>query len=435
MRVAMFTNTYAPVVGGLERSLLSFADAFRQRGHDVLIVAPTFAHTPPEEPGVLRVPALHHVTRHDFSMTWPLPPHLQRRLQQFKPDLLHAHHPFLLGNTALRMSRLWQRPLLFTHHIFFEQYAHYLKPMRLDMAQRFLVALATGYENLCDHVIAPSESIAAHLRVCGVTTPITVVPTGILVRRFAAGEGAACRRAAGIPSEAFVVGHVGRLAPEKNLGFLGKALAGFLQLQPEAHAILVGDGASKSALQETFMRAGVARRVHFLGVLPEQALVDAYHAMDVFAFASKSETQGIVLVEAMATGRPVVALEASGVREVVQEGINGRLLMAELVPAFIEALTWIQRCLPAQRTALQEAARRTAARFSVERCASRALAVYRQVCAHPRQGTRQDTARWRRLVQRWQTEARLAATMTRAARAAFAFSASTAGSQSSVPGP
>jgi 1,2-diacylglycerol 3-alpha-glucosyltransferase len=132
--------------------------------------------------------------------------------------------------------------------------------------------------------------------------------------------------AMGIPKDAVVVGYVGRLAQEKNLGFLARAVAGFLESAPEAYALIVGDGPSREATKNIFWDGRVADRVKFAGTLQSSSLVDAYDAMNVFAFASQCETQGLVLAEAMAAGLPVVALDGPGVREVVQDGKNGRLL-------------------------------------------------------------------------------------------------------------
>ncbi len=377
MRILMFTNTYTPVTGGLERSILSFRAEFRRRGHKVLVVAPSFADMPERESDVIRIPSIRHVTRHDFSLSLPVPPHTIREVIAFRPEIVHAHHPFILGDTALRVARRCRIPLVFTHHILFEQYTHYL-PVPLPGAAQFLVGLATGYANLSDQVFAPSESLAGHLRACGVTAPIAVVPTGVPVERFTRGDGQATRQALGIPGDAFVVGHVGRLAREKNLLFLGRALAQFLRGEPAAHVVLAGQGPLAEPVEHLFYQAGVGARLHRLGVLAPRQLINAYHAMDVFAFASHSETQGIVLVEAMAAGAPVVAIDAPGVREVVRDGVNGRLLARQHLDRYVEALRWISRRSTAERRRLRAAAIDTAGEFSTARCADRALHAYRE---------------------------------------------------------
>lgn len=176
------------------------------------------------------------------------------------------------------------------------------------------------------------------LRRRGVHVPIHVVPTGVRLDEFASGSGDAFRAIMGIPDEAFLVGHVGRLAQEKNLGFLARALERFLREVPSAHAIIVGGGPSLDNLRRDLAGLQSGRRVHFSGVLHGPFLVSAYKAMDALAFASLSETQGMVLVEAMAAGVPVIALAAPGADEVVRDGENGCLLAENDEAGFADAL-------------------------------------------------------------------------------------------------
>jgi glycosyltransferase involved in cell wall biosynthesis len=375
MNILMLSNTYLPHVGGVARSVEAFSREYRARGHRVLIVAPAFNGTRGDGADVIRVPAIQKFNGSDFSVRLPIPGFLMATLQDFRPDIVHSHHPFLLGDTALRIAAAFNVPLVFQHHTMYEQYTHYV-PGDSPALKRFVIDLSTGYASLCDQVFAPSESVAAVLRNRGVETPISVVPTGVDTGRFVRGDGASIRAEQGIPPDAFVVGHVGRLAPEKNLPFLAEAVARFLDKHVQARFLLVGDGPSVEEVRRIFTRHGLLNRLHLAGVLEGQALVHAYHAMDVFAFASRSETQGIVLVEAMAAGRPVVGLDAPGVREVIQDWYNGRLLYGQRADEFAAALDWVAERDEARRTPLREAALQTADRFAMPRCAERALSLY-----------------------------------------------------------
>lgn len=375
MNIVMLTNTYVPHVGGVARSVAAFAAEYRRRGHRVLVVAPEFDNQPADETGVLRIPAIQHFNGSDFSAVLPLSGLLTEELDAFQPDLIHAHHPYLLGMTALRIARYRELPLVFTHHTLYEQYTHYV-PVDSPAFRRFVIELATRYANLCDRVFAPSQSIEALLRQRGVTAPVSVVPTGVDTTRFVRGDGAGFRHSLGIPENAFLVGHLGRLAPEKNLEFLTRAVARFLGAEPRARFLLVGMGPSEPTIRAVFEGDGLGDRLHVAGILRPPELMDAYHAMDVFAFASKSETQGMVLTEAMAAGVPVVGLDAPGVREVVRDRHNGRLLSEETVEAFAGALQWVT-ALPADRwRQLRQGARETAEAFSMTHSADEALACY-----------------------------------------------------------
>ncbi len=380
MNILTMSNTFTPHVGGVARSLERFCAEFRALGHRDLVVAPTFEDMPEHEVDVVRIPAIQHFNGSDFSVRLPIPALLFPQLEKFKPDIVHAHHPFLLGDTALRIAALHQIPHVFTHHTLYEQYTHYV-PGDSEALKRFVIELSTGYANLCDGVIAPSESIAALLQKRGVTTPVTVIPTGVGHAWFVPQDGMALRENLGIPKEAFLLGHVGRLAPEKNLGFLTDAVIHFIQQHKTAHFLVAGTGPSESAMRDRFEKTGLADRYHQIGQVALETLVRAYNAMDVFVFASQSETQGMVLTEAMAAGSPVVAVDASGVREVVEDGVNGRLLSEEAVEPFSSAITWLFGLSPAKRRALQAAARETADRFSITRSTDRVLKLYADLIA------------------------------------------------------
>jgi glycosyltransferase involved in cell wall biosynthesis len=160
---------------------------------------------------------------------------------------------------------------------------------------------------------------------------------------------------------------LGRLAPEKNLEFLAEVLTTFLKTERRAHFLVVGRGPSERAIQKIFSGKGMADRLHSIGILDNPLLASAYRAMDVFAFASKSETQGMVLTEAMAAGVPVVALDAPGAREVVEDHHNGRLLHSETLEEFSSALQWVASLPPEQMQLLKQGAKGTATAFSMER--------------------------------------------------------------------
>jgi 1,2-diacylglycerol 3-alpha-glucosyltransferase len=412
MNILMVTNTYTPHVGGVARSVATFAEEYRRRGHRVLIVAPVFAALPAQEQDVIRVPAVQNFNGSDFSAVLLPPRNLAEAVDAFRPDLVHSHHPFLLGTTALRLARSRGLPLVFTHHTLYERYTHYV-PGDSPALKRFVVRLSTNYANLCATVFAPSESIRALLRERGVTTPIVVVPTGSRLEQYR-GDGGSFRDAVGIPRNATVVGHVGRLAEEKNLGFLARSMASFLATAPEAYALIVGDGPSRKAMEEIFRNAGVDR-VHFSGVLQSSHLASAYNAMDVFAFSSLSETQGLVLVEAMAAGVPVVALDAPGAREVVRDKVNGRLLPSADEAAFRDALEWVVSRSASERSALRRAIRRTAEAFSHQTTAEQALNTYQALIRHPISLSMNDEDAWGRTIRRLRAEWDIAAAAMTAA--------------------
>ncbi len=375
MNILMVTNTFTPHVGGVAKSVAAFTEAYRRLGHRVLVIAPVFENMPENETDVIRVPAIQNFNGSDFSVRLPIPGYVSASLDEFRPDIVHSHHPFLLGHAALLVAASFDVPLVFTHHTMHEQYTHYV-PLDSLQLKRFVVQLATGYANLSDRVIAPSQSIAEILRGRGVETAIEVISTGVDAQRMSQGNGSTIRKRMNIPPGAQVIGHTGRLAPEKNLHFLAEAVAEFIDCHPKTHFLVVGEGPSRNEIEFVFKKASVDSNLHFTGNLKGQDLVDSYHVMDLFAFASKSETQGMVLVEAMAAGVPVVALDAPGARDVITHNKNGWLIDSEDLAAFVSALKQASLLSEEEEEKLQLALKQTVEEFSMNRSAERALALY-----------------------------------------------------------
>lgn len=377
MKIAMFTNTYLPHVGGVAKSVKTLEDECRKLGHEVRVVAPEFADAE-ESPHVLRVPAIQNFNGSDFAVRLPAPAMIRDFMDEFQPDVIHSHHPFLLGDTALRQAWRMGIPVIFTHHTLYEQYTHYV-PFDSPTLKQMAIQLATEYCNLCSEVIAPSESIRDLLVERGVTVPIAPIPTGVDTKFFGAGDGRRFRSERGMPENALVIGHVGRLAPEKNLRFLAESVGIFLKADPDAAFLVVGEGAEGDEILKIAGEQGVESRVYRAGQLTGPHLADAYAAMGIFVFASQSETQGMVLAEAMAAGKPVVALDGPGVREILLDGTNGTLLRGKAtVEEFADAL----RALAgdgAEMRRRSDQARSTAAAFDQRHCARQVVDLYERV--------------------------------------------------------
>jgi glycosyltransferase involved in cell wall biosynthesis len=422
MNIVMMTNTYTPHVGGVANSVAAFAEGYRRRGHRVLVVAPVFPDMPTDEPDVIRIPAWQNFNGSDFSVVLPVPTGLDEALDGFAPDIIHAHHPFLIGSTALRVAAERRVPLVFTHHTLYECYTHYV-PGDSPALKRFVMALSTHFANSCDQVFAPSQSVAALIRDRGVTTPIRVVPTGVDVNAFARGDGAGFRHQTGIPAAARVIGHVGRLAEEKNLGYLAEAMIAACRDDAAVRCLVVGDGAAAEAVDRRFENAGLAERLIRPGAMTLPRLADAYAAMDAFAFASLTETQGMVVAEAMAAGLPVVALDAPGVREVVDHR-NGRLLPTDSeAEAMGAALVALLNQPSAEAERMGSAVAATARAFAMERSVATALAHYQGVIAEhgPASGARRAARdRWQESLRGIQAEWAVIRGLARAAGKAIA---------------
>lgn len=381
MNILMMSNTYSPHVGGVARSIDAFSNEYRRRGHNVVIIAPTFKNIGKNEQDIVRIPAIQNFNGSDFSVALPIPGIISSTVKDFKPDVIHSHHPFLIGSSALRVAHTHEIPLVFTHHTKYEEYTHYV-PGDSKLLQQFVINLSTNYANLCDLVFTPSDSIRELIIKRGVNANIVTLPTGVDTRKYENANGAMFRQALGISEDTFVIGHLGRLAKEKNLEFLSETIIKFLLESPLSENccfLLVGTGPMKKSLIEKFNSKGLSDHIFTAGLLNSNDVVNAYSAMDLFAFSSKSETQGMVITEAMAAGTPVVAIDAPGVREVVKDNINGKLLRNTDSDEFCAAIEAMVNLTREDKLLFSREARNTADEFSLMHSADKAISCFEEL--------------------------------------------------------
>jgi len=335
VNIAFFTNNYRPFVGGVPIAIDNLAGALKRRGHKVHIYAPDYGNDV-DETGVFRTLSIQNFNDSQFALPIPLALDTYLTFNDTNAEIVHVHHPFLLGISGLNAARSEKLPCVFTYHTQYERYAHYL-PWDQEMVTEMAVNIATRFANSCDAVIAPSTDMEKTLRERGVDVPIRVIPTGVDLQRFRGGDRATMRERLGIPEAARVLLFVSRLAKEKNVALLIEAFAKLQEQRGDTHLLVVGDGDEKGSLKEQAQQLGLQDLVHFTGTLSGEELISAYKGSDLFVFASTSETQGMVVLEAMAAGLPVVAVDAPGVRDVVENGVNGFMVRDSDAESFARA--------------------------------------------------------------------------------------------------
>jgi glycosyltransferase involved in cell wall biosynthesis len=214
--------------------------------------------------------------------------------------------------------------LVFTYHTLYEQYAHYL-PLISPLAAKIGEARSYAFANQADLVIAPTSGVRARLLANGVTAPVEVIPTGVEPPDTPEEPRPIVRRRLGLPEKSPILLYVGRLAREKNVGMLLQALYAAVQVAPEVILLLVGEGDEERSLRRLADRLNLAGRVRFVGPVSHQAVGHWYRAADLFVFPSVSETQGLVVLEAMAHGLPVLAVRSIGTSDFIEDGVTGAL--------------------------------------------------------------------------------------------------------------
>lgn len=328
LKITMFTNNYLPFIGGVPISIERLRKGLVKQGDSVQVVAPSYQEQPEAEKQVVRVPSMLSMgARSEFRMANIFLARIRRAVRAFRPDVIHIHHPFWLGSLGLFMARVLGVPAVYTYHTRLEHYAHFVPLPGLLFRNLISHALIKRFASRCDGVIVPTYSTEEYLRMIGVKTPTYVQPTGIEYERFqqvTTEDIEALRQRLKLPDNTRVFVSVARLSNEKNIDFMIKALAQLRQRSDTPfHFLMIGDGHQKDRLQELVRELEMEDQITLVGAVPPEEMSVWYRLGDAFLFASKSETQGMVILEAMAAGMPVVAVRSSGIDDVVQQGVNG----------------------------------------------------------------------------------------------------------------
>jgi glycosyltransferase involved in cell wall biosynthesis len=367
MRVGLFTNNYLPFRGGVTTAVETLRQGLEALGHRTWVFAPAAPDPHPDPPFVLRYPSVPAPTYPGFSLPVPVSRRLGRLARALELDVVHVHHPFLLGVTGRRLARRQGVPLVFTYHTRYEKYAHYV-PLPPRLVRPLAVRLACRFAASADLVVAPSDHVADTLRRRGIEAPVAVIPTGVDLELFSPGSRERARRRLGLPVEGLICLYTGRLDREKSIERVLDAFESVAAAVSTATLHLVGKGSHAEALQRRAAAGRARHRVVFQGGMVREALPDYYRAADLFLFASETETQGLVLAEAHACGLPAVAVRAPGVEEVVVDGHTGLLTKPaarDLAEAAVGLLLDGARRAAMARAAREVARRRYAAEAQV----------------------------------------------------------------------
>lgn len=379
MRVLMVSDVYFPRINGVSTAIQTYREALAAHGVEVSLVAPDYGNVC-AEPWVSRVSA-RQVPRdpEDRLVRWGAMRSAVDAAVARGCDLIHVQTPFLAhyaGHGAARRAGL---PVIATYHTLFEEYLQHYAPFvpagwLRSMARRF----SRSQCNALNAVIVPSQAIHQRLSDYGVTSPLHILPTGIPVGRFGGLGREAFRARHGIDQARPVALYVGRVAHEKNIEFLLDVVDLARESLPDLLLLIAGEGPALAALRESVAARGLSGNVQFLGYLDRRSeLPDCYAAADLFAFASRTETQGLVLLEAMAAGLPVVALAAMGTIDILGAR-RGALVPEDNPAAFALEVVDVLRNEDLRRRLARDG-RDYANEWSDETLAGRMADLYRQI--------------------------------------------------------
>lgn len=323
VNIAVFTDTYTPQVNGVTTSILIFQRELERLGHTVYIFCPTYGGREGlDPPRVFRFYSIPYRSEMMHEQRIALP--ISRGIWKFpklKIDIVHYHVPHYMGAYALLLAWIFKKPTIHTYHTLFVKYTHYVK-IRPSLAVRFVKWISRVFCNHTDLILAPSQEMKRELLSYGVQKPIEVLPTGIDIPELPQPTHLQTLRKR-FPLDKKLLIFVGRFAKEKNIPLLFDVLQILEQRGVPCHLLLVGDGPDRKRIEEEISKRGITQRITITGYIRRSDVFSLLACADLFLFPSETETQGLVLLEAMAVGVPVVAADAMGAGEVLQDGRGG----------------------------------------------------------------------------------------------------------------
>ncbi len=380
MKILFLSDVYFPRINGVSTSIETFRHELRALGHTVHLIVPDYPGSSSDESDIMRVPSRQLPFDPEdrlMKFSWVMA-HLEK-LRNERYDIIHIQTPFVAHYLGIKLSRLLNIPCIETYHTFFEEYLHHYIPF---LPRAMLGAVARRFSrhqgNSLDGMVVPSRPMMEVLRNYGVTTHAEIIPTGLEPESFVSGNGEDFRKKYGVAQNRPMLLFVGRVAHEKNIGFLLHVAERVRRNIPEVLLLIAGAGPAREGLEHEADKLGLSDNVMFIGYLDRHTeLNNCYHSADIFVFSSRTETQGLVLLEAMAQGVPVVSTAEMGTRDVLREGAGVWIAEEELEGFSGKVIMMLGDA--GARARLGEAGREYAHGWSAGKQAERMLNFYQSV--------------------------------------------------------
>ena len=341
MNILFISDVFFPRVNGVSTSINTFATELRALGHQVTLIAPSYTDEDKQEEWIVRVPS-HKIyfDPEDRLMNFGKLKALLPWIRDKHFDVIHIHTPFTAHYVGIHFGKKLDIPVVETYHTFFEDYLHHYLPFIPQFISRKLARTISRRQcNAVDGIVSPSKPMLDVLKQYGIKTPAEVVATGLDDSSFANVDGEHFRMSHDIPLTQPMLLFVGRVAHEKNIGFLLEMHLELIKNHPDALLVITGEGPAEESIKQSIEKLGISNKVRMIGYLDRgHELIACYKAADIFVFASKSETQGLVLLEAMAQGTAVVAIAELGTKSILIEG-EGVLIAKDDINDFADKVS------------------------------------------------------------------------------------------------
>ena len=326
MDIAIFTNNYLPNPYGITTSIESFRKEFEKRGHTVYIFAPKNKGYKDKNKNVFRYPSIDIKYKIRFPLPISYAPEIDKKIEKLEIDIIHSQHPNLLGGVAWRWAKKKNIPIVFTWHTIYDKYTHYAPIIPKKLSAYWIIRNSVRYANSVDKIIIPTQSIRKIIKKWGVTNnDIEDVATGVDEENFINANSKKIKEELGIENDKKIILSISRLTEEKNILFLVKEVIKVLKRNPKVVFVLGGDGYLRDKLIKLVNVAGIGEQVYFVGLIERAEIKNYMNLANIFIYASQSETQGTIITEAMYMGLPIVAVDALGVGDLIENGMTGLL--------------------------------------------------------------------------------------------------------------
>lgn len=376
MKIGMMVDIYKPHISGVTNYIVFNKRALEAAGHEVYVFTFGGMDYPDDETNIIRSPGIPLAVKgYAFNMRYT---RQARKLLQTM-DVVHVHHPFVSGSLALLYCKPKGIPVIFTNHTRYDLYAQAYIPVLADVfGDLAMGGYLPAFARNVDLVISPSAGMRDILIKAGVDAPIDVVPNGIDLRPFRNPAEPFNRSILGFTEQDVLFYYVGRLGPEKNVDLLLHAFNAAYQAYDRLGLVLIGEGPERENLTAYVNQEGLQGRVHFTGLVPYDDMPRYMAMADAFATASVTEVHPFTVIEAMASGLPVLGIRSPGVSDSIQDGRNGYLCPSEDVCLFTARLMRLAMDVD-QRKAMGAAARVDSEQFAIERTMQMMLERYHQI--------------------------------------------------------
>ena len=381
MKIAFFTNCYKPLINGVVSSIVSLKESFEKKGHETFIFAPRVESYQDEEANIFRYHSINLTHRVKYPVAIPLSLRAGQAITAFKPDIIHLHHPFVLSLPAIMYAAKLRIPKVLTIHTQYERYAYYVSPIPHVITNEAIRRIIFNLSDKVDIITTPSQSMKDLIGNYKIKKEVAVIPNAIdidLFREKDEQEIALLRKELQISPDDIVILYLGRVSLEKNIDKIIKALAIIRDKKIDNFKfIVVGDGTAVKQLNSLADSLGLTEKVKFVGAIEREKVRYYYQIGDIFSFSSTSETFGMVIIEALASGLPVLAVKAPGAVDIITDGLDG-ILVEDDVYQFAEQLENLIKNREL-RQELSSNALQTVKRYSSDTISDQVLTLYEKL--------------------------------------------------------